>query len=135
MKTHYVATCSKQSLPKIRAFVEEELRSLHVQESTTHQLVLAVDEACANSIIHHHECNEGERIKLSISLRGKELLIELTDNGKPFPINDYRPEDLQEIIRKRTKGGLGIFLITKIMDKIEVVENEDHFVYKFIKYI
>ena len=135
MKTHYVATCSKQSLPKIRAFVEEELRLLHVQESTTHQLVLAVDEACANSIIHHHECNEGERIKLSISRRGKELLIELTDNGKPFPINDYRPEDLQEIIRKRTKGGLGIFLITKIMDKIEVVENDDHFVYRFIKYI
>ena len=135
MKTHYVATCSKQSLPKIRAFVEEELRSLRVQESTTHQLVLAVDEACANSIIHHHECNEGDRIKLSISLRGKELLIELTDNGTPFPINEYKPEDLQEIIRKRTKGGLGIFLITKIMDKIEVVENDDHFVYKFIKYV
>jgi serine/threonine-protein kinase RsbW len=135
MKTHYVAPCSKQSLPKIRAFVEEELRSLHVQESTTHQLVLAVDEACANSIIHHHECNDHDRIKLSISLRGKELLIELTDNGKPFPIHEYRPEDLQEIIRKRTKGGLGIFLITKIMDKIEIVENDDHFVYKFIKYI
>jgi serine/threonine-protein kinase RsbW len=135
MKTHYVAPCSKQSLPKIRAFVEEELRSLHVQESTTHQLVLAVDEACANSIIHHHECNDRDRIKLSISLRGKELLIELTDNGKPFPIHEYKPEDLQEIIRKRTKGGLGIFLITKIMDKIEIVENDDHFVYKFIKYI
>lgn len=135
MKTHYVATCTKQSLPKIRAFVEEELRSLHVQESMTHQLVLAVDEACANSIIHHHECNEHDRIKLSISLDGKKLVIELTDNGTPFPINEYKPEDLQEIIRKRTKGGLGIFLITKIMDQIEVVESDDFFVYRFIKYV
>jgi serine/threonine-protein kinase RsbW len=135
MKTHYVATCSKQSLPKIRAFVEEELRTLHVQESMTHQLVLAVDEACANSIIHHHGCDEHDRIKLSISLHGKELVIELTDNGTPFPINEYKPEDLQEIIRKRTKGGLGIFLITKIMDKIEVVEDDDFCVYRFTKYV
>lgn len=135
MKSHYVATCSKQSLPKIRAFVEEELKALEVQEATTHQLVLAVDEACANSIIHHHDCDENSRIKLSISLRGKELLIELTDNGKPFPINEYKPEDLHEIIRKGTKGGLGIFLITKIMDKIEVIEHSDHFIYRFTKYV
>ena len=40
MKTHYVAACSKQSLPKIRAFVEEELRALNVQDAVTHQLVL-----------------------------------------------------------------------------------------------
>ncbi len=135
MKTHYVAPCTKQSLPKIRAFVEGELRSLQIQESMTYQLVLAVDEACANSIIHHHDCDERDRIKLSISLKGKELLIELADNGTPFPIHEYKPEDLQEIIRKRTKGGLGIFLITKIMDKIEVEESEDFFVYKFTKYV
>ena len=135
MKTHYVAACSKQSLPKIRAFVEEELCALNVQDAVTHQLVLAVDEACANSIIHHHLCDESSRIKLTISRNGKELLIELTDNGDPFPIHEYKPEDLAEIIRKRTKGGLGIFLINKIMDKIEVVENDDHFVYRFIKYV
>jgi serine/threonine-protein kinase RsbW len=115
--------------------VEEELRALNVHESMTHQLVLAVDEACANSIIHHHDCDESSRIKLSISRKGKELLIELTDNGDPFPINDYKPENLQDIIRKQGKGGLGIFLINKIMDKIEVVESQDHFVYRFTKFV
>ncbi|MFM2376331.1 MAG: hypothetical protein RLZZ165_1428 [Bacteroidota bacterium] len=135
MKTHYVVNCSKQSLPKIRAFVEEELRALNVQEATTHQLVLAVDEACANSIIHHNLCDEKSRIKLTISLQGKELLFELADEGDPFPIHEYQPENLDDIIRKRTKGGLGIFLINKIMDKIEVLENSDHFIYRFTKYI
>jgi serine/threonine-protein kinase RsbW len=135
MKTHYLAPCSKQSLPKIRAFVEEELRALDVEENMTHQLVLAVDEACANSIIHQHLCDEKSRIKVTISRKGKELLIELTDNGEPFPITEYKPENLTEIIRKRTKGGLGIFLINKIMDKIEVIEHSDHFIYRFIKYV
>jgi serine/threonine-protein kinase RsbW len=135
MKTHYIAACSKQSLPKIRAFVEDELRGLEVQENVKHQLVLAVDEACANSIIHHHSCDEHSRIKLTISRKGRELLIELTDNGTPFPINQYQPRDLQEIIKNRTKGGLGIFLINKIMDKVEVIEDQDHFVYRFTKYL
>ena len=135
MKTHYIAICSKQSLPKIRAFVESELRALEVKDMVTHQLVLAVDEACANSIIHQHDCDESSRIKLSISRRGGELLIELTDEGAPFPINEYEPQNLQEIIKNRTKGGLGIFLINQIMDKVEVVENKDHFVYRFTKYV
>ncbi len=135
MKTHYIAICSKQSLPKIRAFVEGELRALEVKEMVKHQLVLAVDEACANSIIHQHECDEQAPIKLSISRKGQELMIELTDEGAPFPINEYEPQKLSEIIKNRTKGGLGIFLINQIMDKVEVIERKDHFVYRFIKYI
>lgn len=135
MKTHYIAICSKQSLPKIRAFVEAELRAMEVQEMVKHQLILAVDEACANSIIHQHECDEHSRIKLSISRKGKELLIELTDDGTPFPINEYQPQNIQEIIKNRTKGGLGIFLINQIMDKVEVLESGDHFVYRFTKYL
>lgn len=135
MKSEYIAICSKKSLPKIRAFVENELRALDIQGPTVHELVLAVDEACANSIIHQHSCDGKSRIQLCISLRDNELLIELHDNGNPFPINEYRPKDIQEIIKKRTKGGLGIFLITQIMDKIEVLEKDKNHVYRFFKYL
>ncbi|HHG83771.1 MAG TPA: ATP-binding protein [Bacteroidetes bacterium] len=133
MKGHYIAFCSKQSLPKIRSFVEGELRALRIKENVSHQLVLAVDEACANSIIHHHACNEKDSIKLTISKVGNKLLIELTDHGSPFPINEYRPKDLKDIIKKRTKGGLGIFLITKIMDKVEIIPGDGTFTYRFTK--
>ena len=135
MKSHYIAVCSKQSLPKIRAFVENELLSMDVKGPTAHQLVLAVDEACANSIIHQHSCDGKSRIQLSISRNQNELLIELMDNGVPFPINEYRPRDLKEIIKKRTKGGLGIFLITQIMDKVEVLQHDQSHVYRFTKYL
>jgi len=135
MKSEYIAICSKKSLPKIRAFVENELRLLDIQGPTMHELVLAVDEACANSIIHQHSCDGKSRISLTISRRENELLIELHDNGNPFPINEYRPKNLQEIIKKRTKGGLGIFLITQIMDKIEVLEKDKNHVYRFFKYL
>jgi serine/threonine-protein kinase RsbW len=134
-KAQYIAFCSKKSLPKIRAFVESELKALEVHENMTHQLVLAVDEACANSIIHHHSCDESNTIQLTIHRVGNELRIELTDDGTPFPIQDYRPADIREIIKKRNKGGLGIFLITKIMDKVEVIPGEGIFTYRFTKFL
>lgn len=135
MTAHYIAVCSKQSLPKIRAFVESELRAMEIKDQVTHQLVLAVDEACANSIIHQHDCDGTSRIQLSISRQDAEVRIELTDNGNPFPIDQYQPQHLAQIINDRGKGGLGIFLISKIMDKIEVIESGQFFTYRFTKFL
>lgn len=135
MKSDYTAACSKQSLAMIRDFVSVQLKSMEVQESMAHQLVLAIDEACANSIIHHHSCDGTSSIRVSISRHENTLTIELTDQGNAFPIDEYKPRDLQEIIRDRTKGGLGIFLINKIMDKVEVVQGVQEFAYRFTKYL
>jgi serine/threonine-protein kinase RsbW len=135
MKAEFVANCSKQSLPLIRTFVERELAALQVQEETLYQLVLAVDEACANSIIHHHHCDGTSSIGVSVHRERDTLIIELTDVGIPYPIQEYQPKSVDEIIRNRTKGGLGIQLINKIMDKIEVVQQQQEFTYRFIKYL
>lgn len=133
MKAEYIAACSTKSLPKIRAFMEEKLREMEVQENLCHQLILAVDEACANSIIHQNRCNEMIKIQVSVYRKKDSLFIELKDKGTPFPITDYKPEDLHDIIKNRTKGGLGIYLITRIMDKIEIVPHKDEFIYRFVK--
>lgn len=135
MKADFKANCSKQSLPLIRDFVEHELAALKVEEETMYQLVLAVDEACANSIIHHHHCDGTSSILVSVDREGDALIIELTDVGIPYPIQEYQPKGVEEIIRNRTKGGLGIQLINKIMDKIEVVQHKQEFTYRFIKYL
>ncbi len=135
MKSDYIAVCSKTSLPKIREFVQQQLRNMEVAETTSYQVVLAVDEACANSIIHQHAEDGKASLRICIYRDHNELRIELTDEGSAFPINKYQPQDLQEIIRKRKRGGLGIQLINKIMDKIEVIQEEKFYTYRFTKYL
>lgn len=135
MKSSYIAVASKKSLPKIRNFLQRKLRELEVEERVAHQLVLAVDEACANSIIHQHQCDGVSEIMLSIFKEGATLFIELHDQGEPFPLHEYKPAQLQDMIRDRAKGGLGIFLITKIMDQVEIKQNQEDFVYRFIKHL
>ena len=130
---HFKVSCTLQSLPGIREFVRKELHALNVTEDLSAQLVLVVDEACTNTIKHQHNCDENQGFDLDLFLKNKSLVIELTDSGKAFRIDQYNPNDLNAIIQERRQGGLGIFIITKIMDKVEVEEKDEKIVYRFIK--
>lgn len=129
----YKAICSLNCLPQIRKFVREELIKLEVSENLTNQLVLAVDEACANSIIHQHQNDGKSEFDLVLNRVGGQLVIEIRDTGIPFPIDKYQPEEIGVILQRGTPGGLGIKLITEIMDKVEVEMNHGKFTYRFIK--
>ena len=135
MEAHFTATCSKHFLPDIREFMRKHLASLPIQETLRHQIVLAVDEACANNIIHQHGNDGVSCFDISLYTTGNLLHIEIHDKGTPFPIDEYQPKELEILIKDRIRGGLGITLINKIMDKVEVLEKGDHFTYRFSKLI
>ena len=135
MKASYKAICSIKTLPQIREFVKEHLEKLELQQALKDQLVLAVDEACANNIIHQHDDDGISCFDLVIYTHGPSLCIEIRDKGKPFPIDQYEPKQVESLLKEGAKGGLGIALITKIMDKVEVVKHENAFTYKFTKHI
>ena len=129
----FKVSCTLQSLPGIREFVRQELHALKVNEDLMAQLVLVVDEACTNTIKHQHNCDETEGFDLCLFRENKSVVIELTDSGKVFRIDQYNPNDLHNIIQERRQGGLGIFIINKIMDKVEVEEKDGKIVYRFTK--
>ena len=135
MKAYLRVRCSKVNLSLIREFVRSRLSDLDVTGKISDQIVLATDEACANCIIHQHQCDNYSTIEVSIYREEDTLYIEIKDTGKAFPIDQYEPQQLDELVAKRGKGGLGIQLIHKIMDVIKVEEKRDYFVYKFGKRI
>ncbi|MCB9232025.1 MAG: ATP-binding protein [Bacteroidia bacterium] len=132
---HYRATCSLKCLAGIREFVREELSKLGIQEEMANQLVLVVDEACTNSILHQHRNDGISQFDLYIRMSGAKLMFEIHDKGEPFPIDEYKPKELNDIVAMRIHGGLGINLIHKIMDKVEVDRKKGHFAYRFIKIV
>jgi len=97
------------------------------------QIVLAVDEACANCMIHQHQCDNYSTIEVAIYREDGILYTEIKDTGKAFPIHEYKPQKIKDIVKKRGKGGLGINLIHRIMDEIKVEEKHDHYIYKLGK--
>jgi serine/threonine-protein kinase RsbW len=50
----------------------------------------------------------------------KELLIfEIRDFGQGFNILEYQEPEISFVMKTKRKGGLGIILVKRIMDKIE----------------
>ncbi len=125
--------CNKAYLTDIREFVKARLEELEVEGRTSDQIVLAVDEACANCMIHQHHCDNYSTIDVAVFRENGTLYAEIRDTGKAFPIHQYQPKDLEEIMKLRAKGGLGINLIHRIMDEIAIEETEEHSIYRFGK--
>lgn len=111
--------CQTSALSELRTFLQQALIGVSLTEIEKHQVTLAVEEVCANLIIHSHGCNPQDHIQLEIIDSEQKLIFEISDQGKAFNILTYEAPDLQKVMVEKRKGGLGIILVKKIMDEIE----------------
>lgn len=125
--------CSLDEIPRLRVFIRESLAGL--DEVILNQIVLAADEVCTNAIIHGCSREKAENMLVTLNQLPGKVLIEITDSSTPFPITEKVSVDCAEKIRKREKGGLGLFLVQKIMDEISVEESGKQHVIRMSKYI
>jgi serine/threonine-protein kinase RsbW len=129
----YKATCRKDELKHIREFVIKVLSDYAISEVQSNELVLAVDEICANLIIHSCACDPNYSIDLKITKNGSELIFEFTNRGSSFNILSYQEPKIEDLVAKKRKGGLGLILVNRIMDKIEYHKGENCETYRLIK--
>ena len=89
------------------------------------EINLAVDELVTNTISYGYD-DEGEhRIDLSLRLEGGTLVVEITDDGRAFdPLQAPEP-DLGASLEERAVGGLGIYLVRKLMDGVAYRREDD----------
>jgi serine/threonine-protein kinase RsbW len=134
MKHNISISCSKENLAKIRQFVQQTLDMYQVSDVESHKLVLAVDEVCANLIIHANNCNPGHQLELIIDIIPKKSVVfEIKDKGIGFDISNYQEPEIEEIVNQRRRGGLGLILVRRIMDNIEFTNEKNHNICRLIK--
>jgi serine/threonine-protein kinase RsbW len=119
MKYRLKIACQTSALSQLRSFLQQALDEARLNETEKHQVTLAVEEVCANLIIHSHGCNPEDNIQLEIKNSESKLIVEITDQGTAFNILNYEIPDLKKVMVEKRKGGLGIILVRKIMDEIE----------------
>ena len=136
MNNSIQVNCTKKNLKLIRDFVTEYLQKLALSDVLINQMVLAVDEICANLIIHANNEDPTKYIYLTITEPKDAVQFEITDNGVAFKSHDYKEPDILEHVRIGKKGGVGIALVRRIMDKVEFTSDGDSnacLLYKKIK--
>ncbi len=110
---------STEELSRVREFIADFAGQFGFTVQQTHEIQMAVDEACTNVIKHAYNYDETREIELSISYTSSNLIIKIVDQGKSFDPAVYTTPDLEERIKKRQRGGFGIYLMRSFMDEVE----------------
>ncbi len=110
---------STENLGHIRAEVGLAARSFGFSEIEIQDIQLAVDEACTNVIKHSYKYDPSRTFAVSIRRSGNEFLVEIVDSGISFDQDHYREPDVEQRIKERKKGGVGVYLMRKLMDRVD----------------
>jgi serine/threonine-protein kinase RsbW len=106
------------SLSKISKFVVGAAGAAGLGEEAVYAVEMAVDEACTN-IIEHAYGGEGRgNIECTCQINQDGLTVLLRDYGSPFDPSNVPEPDVNAAIEDREVGGLGLYLIHKLMDEV-----------------
>lgn len=105
-------------LDEIREFVGRVAREAGFTDKEIYNIQLATDEAASNIIEHAYEGVEAGLLELSCGFKENAITIVLTDHGESFDPSTIPMPDLKADLSKRKIGGLGIFLMRKLMDEV-----------------
>jgi serine/threonine-protein kinase RsbW len=112
-------------LDEIRDFVGEIARDGGFSDKDIYNIQLATDEAASNIIEHAYENQPDGILELSCDMKGDTITITLIDHGESFDPSEIPLPDLKADLSDRKIGGLGIFLMRKLMDQVHYEPKPD----------
>ncbi|MBN2365216.1 MAG: ATP-binding protein [Calditrichaeota bacterium] len=109
------------NLEIIRDFVARIAQNMGFSEENIHRIELAVDEASTNVIKHAYKGagNKDKFIMVEVTVHKDRLEIDVIDTGTGFDPEEIRTPEMDEYLKKMKRGGLGLYLIKTLMDKVE----------------
>ncbi len=93
----------------------EFCRAGHVPEIVERHLKLALDELVSNTIFYGNP-DPDSVIQISAKVTGRTMNMEIVDFGTPFNPFSRNDPDTTMGIDERQIGGLGIYLVKKLVD-------------------
>lgn len=118
---HHQFSCDRENLQAVRHFVTKVLREELFPEEDIPAVVLAIDEVCANLIVHSHQSDPDGLIDLHLKVTPQNVVCEIIDRDSIFyDFSNHRNPDIEQIVREGKNGGVGLMLVKRLVDKIEV---------------
>ncbi len=110
-------------LSAVRGLVRSYVGSFGFNKDKIDEVVLAIDEACANSIRHAYGGPCNSCYSLSMSSSNGWIEFELSDNGQPAPKEriQLKSTDGPLSLDAITPGGLGLQFIYGVFDNVEFI--------------
>ena len=108
-------------IPLVAARVEKFCAAAGIPPSLGYTINLALEELLTNTISYGFDSKSGPSHAIEVRIRreGEEVVIEMSDNGRPFDPLQAPAPDLDASIEDRLVGGLGVYLVKTMMDDMQ----------------
>ena len=106
------------AVPQLTSFVDNVCSRLNIDGSTVMQMNLALEEAVVNVMNYAYPKGIKGDVDIRALCDGAQMKFVLIDSGTPFDPTKHQTPDVQLSADERAIGGLGIFLVTQIMDNV-----------------
>lgn len=110
-------------MDEIREFVGQVAREGGFNDKEVYSLQLASDEAASNIIEHAYEGVSNASFDVTCDVRGDTITITMRDDGTPFDVTRVKQPNLKADLSERQIGGLGVYLMRKLMDDVKYESN------------
>ncbi len=107
-----------EHLAAIRCWLEDAAAELGADISAVQDLVQATDEAATNVCVHGYAGAAGP-IEIELTRQADDLVVRLRDWAPHFDPAVIGPPDLSLPLEARPMGGLGIFMIRSLTDRMQ----------------
>ncbi len=114
-------------LMPVRGMLRSFLERMDLSEPKANEVVLAVDEACANSIRHSYKGKPDGIVDLKFIETSSVIKIVISDDGEPIDIDQTKKKKQGKItVSDLEVGGRGISFMQYVFDKVEFCPGDKH---------
>lgn len=105
-------------LPQLTAFLQQFWSSESLPPGECLAFELALEEIFMNVVMHGSTEGQPGQVDVSLELTPAGLTLTLEDDGPGFDPLSLPPPDVTASVADRAVGGLGVFLVRKLMDTV-----------------
>ncbi len=121
IEKEYTCPVTEENYLKVSEMVEECMTEAEFDMGAINKLLLSVDEIYANI----KDYSEAKNCTIKCKADGKKIELTFEDDGLPFDPTSKPEPDVLEDLMERNIGGLGIFIVRKLMDVVDYKREND----------
>lgn len=110
---------STEHLAEVRDFVARHASEFGFKKQDVNDIRLAVDEAYTNIIKHAYQNDGDKSVDIELGYNSNTFWVSLLDTGNTFDPKNYTKPDVRQKMKEKKRGGVGVYLIRKLMDDVE----------------
>ena len=130
---HLILHNDIQQIPQLAEFIETIADEINLDQGLAMSLNLALEEAVTNVILYAYPKGSDGRVDVEAIISKDKLKFIISDSGQEFDPTAAPEADITLGVEDRPIGGLGIYLVRKIMDSVSYERTDGKNVLSMIK--